>query len=495
MTLYLSSAGRFKGRFLALDLTTRTLSLMARLVGVTVALASVWASHAGWVDGMELCQRGVHAPIRLRTQHAGWYVGILANGLAFVSGAFAVLFGRGNVLGPTNNQLAMAAIDERQFDAITPAVGPYQVGLTPRGERVMRTPRPATFSEAHRANAGAFTRRDVDDEEIAMTAREYGVGGRTESGVWTGDAEAGGSGGEPPSGRGRSTGGGGDTAARDGSRRRGAPRGARVSAPPSGGGGARVAPPADGKRGWEEFKARFWRSQTSHSPVTQPRAPDGGSGRRSDPGDARYVAERNQRVGRLGNILGRFALPARVSRGGDRGDRGGDDASARSDRSDDSAEAARGAAPKKPPAFRPSVPPPRPTPVFQFSNPLASSNGGGAGVEHAHAPSAPPFEADDDRPGLDEPPADFEWNPLRDPYSITPSRKGAGRGRAGAGVGGRGLGGPSSGPAMSPPRPDAQPDARMERARAANEAARGDASGLESLRERMERLRREREGG
>ena len=486
MTLYLSSAGRFKGRFLALDLTTRTLSLLARLVGVTVALASVWASHAGWVDGMELCQRGVHAPIRLRTQHAGWYVGILANGLAFVSGAFAVLFGRGNVLGPTNNQLAMAAIDERQFHAITPAVGPYQVGLTPRGERVMRTPRPATFSEAHRANAGAFTRRDVDDEEIAMTAREYGVGGRT-GGVWTGDAEAGVGG--DPSGRGRWTGGGGDTAVRDGSRRMGAPRGARASAP-AGGGGARVAPPADGKRGWEEFKARFWRSQTSHSSrVTQPRAPDGGSGRRSDPGDARYVAERNQRVGRLGNILGRFA-PSRGAdgRGGDASaDRGGD-ASARSDRSDDSAEAARGAVPKRP--KKPSVPPPRPTPVFQFSNPLASSSSNGGADEEPPLPSAPPFEADDDRPGdFDEPPADFEWNPLRDPYSITPSRKGAGRGRAG--VGGRGLGGPSSGPAMSPPRPDA----RMERARAANEAARGDASGLESLRERMERLRREREGG
>lgn len=104
-----------------------------------------------------------------------------------------------------------------------------------------------------------------------------------------------------------------------------------------------------------------------------------------------------------------------------------------------------------------------------------------------HAPSAPPFQAEDDRPGLDEPPADFEWNPLRDPYSITPS-KGTGPGRAG-------LGGSSSA-AMSPPPPDAR-RARMERARAANEAARGDASGLESLRERMERLRRdrEREGG
>ena len=45
LTLYLAGTHRFKGRFLALDLTTRTLSLLARLVGVTVALASVWASH------------------------------------------------------------------------------------------------------------------------------------------------------------------------------------------------------------------------------------------------------------------------------------------------------------------------------------------------------------------------------------------------------------------------------------------------------------------
>ena len=174
-TLYLAGTHRFKGRFLALDLTTRTLSLLARLVGVTVALASVWASHGAWVDGMDLCQRGVHAPIKLRTQHAGWYVGLLANGLAFLSGAFAVFFGRGNLLGPTGNQLTMSAIDARQFDAITPTVGPYQVGTTPRGERVMRTPRPASFSEAYRSNRGAFTRRDQEDEAIAMTARDYGL--------------------------------------------------------------------------------------------------------------------------------------------------------------------------------------------------------------------------------------------------------------------------------------------------------------------------------
>ena len=187
LTLYLSSAGRFKGRFLALDLTTRTLSLLARLVGATVASASVWASHGAWVDGMELCQRGVHAPIRLRTQHAGWYVGILANGLAFLSGAFAVFFGRGNVLGPTN-QLAMASIDERQFDAITPR-GRGVLGRLDPGRAGYANAEARDTSEAHRANAGAFTRRDVDDEEIAMTAREYGVG---TGGVWGGDARRGG---------------------------------------------------------------------------------------------------------------------------------------------------------------------------------------------------------------------------------------------------------------------------------------------------------------
>ena len=79
---------------------------------------------------------------------------------------------------------------------------------------------------------------------------------------------------------------------------------------------------------------------------------------------------------------------------------------------------------------------------------------------------------------MDEPPADFEWNPLRDPYSITPSK-----GRGGSA-------------AMSPPQPDRR--ARMERAWAANEAAARrleegqDLVGM-SLRERMEMQRRERE--
>ena len=451
LTLYLAGTHRFKGRFLALDLTTRTLSLLARLVGVTVALASVWASHGAWVDGMDLCQRGVHAPIKLRTQHAGWYVGLLANGLAFLSGAFAVFFGRGNLLGPTGNQLTMSAIDARQFDAITPTVGPYQVGTTPRGERVMRTPRPASFSEAYRSNRGAFTRRDQEDEAIAMTARDYGVD----------DVEAGGVGGAGwhDSSRGRVY-----TSAREAGRRGGGARSARASAP------AHVAPPADGKRGWDEFKARFWRSR----PATSPTEGRGSTQRRTDTNqsDERYVAERNQRVGRLGNILGRFTPAPRLQDDPDR--------STRSDRSDDSAEAAGGGKPRShrgvraggiggtgggAPA-RPSVPPPRTAPVFQFSNPLASGDDA-----DADAPSAPPAE-------MTEPPADFEWNPLRDPYSITPSK-----GRGGSA-------------AMSPPQPDRR--ARMERARAANEAAARrleegqDLVGM-SLRERMEMQRRERE--
>jgi hypothetical protein len=346
----------------------------------------------------------------------------------------------------------MSAIDARQFDAITPTVGPYQVGTTPRGERVMRTPRPASFSEAYRSNRGAFTRRDQEDEAIAMTARDYGVD----------DVEAGGVGGAGwhDSSRGRVY-----TSAREGGRRGGGARGARASAP------AHVAPPADGKRGWDEFKARFWRSRPATSPTEgRGSTPQSTRGRTdTNQSDERYVAERNQRVGRLGNILGRFTPAPRLQDDPDR--------SNRSDRSDDSAEAAGGGKPRShrgagrregiSPA-RPSVPPPRTAPVFQFSNPLAS--GDDADVD---APSAPPAES-----GLDEPPADFEWNPLRDPYSITPSK-----GRGGSA-------------AMSPPQPDRR--ARMERARAANEAAARrleegqDLVGM-SLRERMEMQRRERE--
>ena len=333
----------------------------------------------------------------MRTQHGGWYVGILANGLAFVSGAFAVLFGRGNVLGPTNNQLAMAAIDERQFPAITPAVGPYQVGLTPRGERVMRTPRPATFSEAHMANAGAFTRRDVDDEEIAMTAREYGVGDRRRLGPATrsgGGAAIHRRGGGDGRRRGRAE----EEEAREA---RGRPRGGRrrprraARRRQTGLGGvqgavlevANLALPATGwRRRWFGSKVR--------------------------PGDARYVAERNQWVGGSGTSS-RFASGAGVTgRGVDAAADQGGDASARSDRSDDSAEAARAPCRKRPPAFKkPSAPPPRPTPVFQFSNPLAAGPRTAGG--RAFAVRAPPFEAGRrSTRAFDEPPADFEWNPL-----------------------------------------------------------------------------------
>ena len=219
-------------------------------------------------------------------------------------------------------------------------------------------------------------------------------------------------------------------------RRRGEARGGRGR--PRGGGGAR--------RAARRRQTGLGGVQGAVLEVANLALPRGSGSRgsgisRSDPGDARYVAERNQRVGRLGNILGRFASRRGESPGGESpgGESPGGDASVRSDRSDDSAEAARGAVPKKPPAFKkPSVPPPRPTPVFQFSNPLASPRRRRTVGRQTRSTRRP-------RPRSRRTATDPGLLTSRQPISSgtrfetrIPSRPEAGAGPSRAGVGGRG---------------------------------------------------------
>jgi hypothetical protein len=60
----------------------------------------VWSAHGVWVRGMRAAQRGV-APrgVELRTQHLGWYLAVASCVITAVSGLFALVFGRGNVMG------------------------------------------------------------------------------------------------------------------------------------------------------------------------------------------------------------------------------------------------------------------------------------------------------------------------------------------------------------------------------------------------------------
>ena len=56
-----------------------------------------------WVGGMDTANEDVRGrvDIELRTQHVGWYFAVVSCGFTCVSGLFALVFGRGNVLGPT----------------------------------------------------------------------------------------------------------------------------------------------------------------------------------------------------------------------------------------------------------------------------------------------------------------------------------------------------------------------------------------------------------
>ena len=116
-------------------------------------LRRVRLQHANGPAGRPRQNHPPHATRRMVPQ-------LLADASASLGGVVAVLFGRGAILGPSQAQLRGREADERLLRVITHRPAPYQVGLTPRGERVMRTPRPAGAGETSRAHSGAFTRRD-----------------------------------------------------------------------------------------------------------------------------------------------------------------------------------------------------------------------------------------------------------------------------------------------------------------------------------------------
>ena len=210
------------------EVAPKTLAALGRLAGGAAAVGGAWGVYGVYASSMPMAQLDVHARITLRTQHVGWYLALLADAFASLGGVVAILFGRGAILGPSQAQLRGREADERLLRVITHRPAPYQVGLTPRGERVMRTPRPAGAGETSRAHSGAFTRRD-NFEEYEGGPATFRWGGKTAN------ANA-------NTARGRAT------------------RGA-VGIGAGGRARAREAPVAiveAGQSGWEAFKANFW---------------------------------------------------------------------------------------------------------------------------------------------------------------------------------------------------------------------------------------------
>ena len=251
----------------------KTLAALGRIAGGAAAFGGAWGVYGVYASSMPMAQLDVHARITLRTQHVGWYLALLADASASLGGVVAVLFGRGAILGPSQAQLRGREADERLLRVITHRPAPYQVGLTPRGERVMRTPRPAGAGETSRAHSGAFTRRD-NFQEYEGGPATFRWGARTANANTNANANA-------------------NTVR---TRAREAP----------------VAIVEAGLSGWEAFKANFWSArggapsdEGGGSKAAAKYAVGAEARREEDQNGAAsaYRVERDRRVGRLNGLL------------------------------------------------------------------------------------------------------------------------------------------------------------------------------------------------
>jgi hypothetical protein len=119
VTLYVNGCVASRG---ADALSTRAVTALGRVAGLACVACSIWAAHAIWTRGMKTAQRDVAIPLTLSSPHAGWYIAVLSVKMTASGGVFAVLFGRGNVLGPTRGQLRAGEMDAATLESITPAM-------------------------------------------------------------------------------------------------------------------------------------------------------------------------------------------------------------------------------------------------------------------------------------------------------------------------------------------------------------------------------------
>jgi hypothetical protein len=271
-----------------------------------------------------------------RTQHVGWYLAIFADGVTAFAGFVACVFGRGAVCGPSKKQLSARVADDELLRVISTKPTPTQVGVTPRGERVMRVGRPAPSGEAHRKHGGAFARRTqpermekprsfshtsrVSERERARerAARNARAAANARAGAGRPRRYGGAAYGEASGSEADTSSGEEGTSSDESSEtyedvergRRHLGTGAR----------ARVPEPAAGQGGWENWKAAFWKSSAGAAAAAAAAAARAAGGatvsKRSASGDVgrtfsgvskpeedmAYRAERDARAARLKSL-------------------------------------------------------------------------------------------------------------------------------------------------------------------------------------------------
>ena len=165
LTLHINGSRRTRGGSGAANgafgVPARLVRPLGRLAGALAAILGAFVAYLTYENASETARAasaGVGA-VTPRTQHVGWYLAIFADGVTAFAGFVACVFGRGAVCGPSKKQLSARVADDELLRVISTKPTPTQVGVTPRGERVMRVGRPAPSGEAHRKHGGAFARR------------------------------------------------------------------------------------------------------------------------------------------------------------------------------------------------------------------------------------------------------------------------------------------------------------------------------------------------
>lgn len=147
----------------------KALRRVGRVVGAIGAIAGAAGTYVAYESAYETCRTASAelGKVTPRAQHVGWFFCVGANTFVAIAGAAGCFFGRGALCGPTKKQIANRMQDELLLQVMLYTPAPVQVGVTPRGERVMRlqTPAPSGLTHLNHLNR-AFSRRGKKTQKM-----------------------------------------------------------------------------------------------------------------------------------------------------------------------------------------------------------------------------------------------------------------------------------------------------------------------------------------
>ena len=326
LTLHMNGSRKARGGSAAANgefgVPARLVRPLGRLAGALVALIGGFVAYLTYENASETARAAsaVAGAVTPRTRHLGWYLAIVADGVAAFGGLVACLFGRGAPCGPSKRQLSKRDADDEYLRVVSTEPEYTRSGVIPRDRRAAQPGGPSPAGEARWKRGGGLAPRQpewmekpeasfshasrvsererVRERAVRERAAASGGGGggrRWRYGGEASGAEAGASSGEEGASSDESSGTGEDV---ERGRRR-----AGTSAR------ARVPDPAGGRGGWDSWKAAFWKSSAgaAAAAAAAARARGGGNGSSSGVSEPEEIvahrAERDARAARLKRLV------------------------------------------------------------------------------------------------------------------------------------------------------------------------------------------------